>query len=111
MWTQDGAPCHTTDRNIAYLENQFNGRIVSKRAVRGRVWPPRSPDLNPCDFYLWGFLKACVYSPRPATLDELEANIRREVAALDPATITRALLDVRVRAHKCIANNGGHLEG
>ena len=41
----------------------------------------------------------------------IEANIRREVAALDPATITRALLDVRVRAHKCIANNGWHLEG
>ena len=25
-------------------------------------WPPRSPDLNPLDFYLWGHLKALVYA-------------------------------------------------
>ena len=74
-------------------------------------WPPRSPDLNPLDYFLWGFLKSRVYCPRPANLDQLEANIRREVNALDPAMVTRALMDVRVRAHKCIANNGGHLEG
>jgi hypothetical protein len=25
------------------------------------VWPPSSPDLNPCDFFLWGHLKQLVY--------------------------------------------------
>ncbi|KAJ8962740.1 hypothetical protein NQ318_001138, partial [Aromia moschata] len=24
-------------------------------------WPPRSPDLNPCDFFIWGDLKQKVY--------------------------------------------------
>ena len=109
-WQQDGAPCHCTNANITYLENKFNGRIVSRRCCRGRNWPPRSPDLNPLYLYLWGFLKSRVYCPRPANLDQLEANIRREVNALDPATVSRALLDVKVRAHKCIANNGWHLE-
>jgi hypothetical protein len=26
------------------------------------AWPPRSPDLNPLDIYLWGHLKALVYA-------------------------------------------------
>jgi hypothetical protein len=32
-------------------------------------WPPRSPDLTPCDFYLWGFVRDSVYVlplPRPS---------------------------------------------
>ena len=51
-----------------------------------------------------------VYSPRPATLDELENNIRREVGDLDPAMIKRALKDMMVRANLCVNANGGHFE-
>ena len=34
----------------------------------------------------------------PANLDALEANLRREVALLDPGMIRRAIFDMRVRA-------------
>ncbi|EFN60466.1 hypothetical protein EAG_00004, partial [Camponotus floridanus] len=27
-------------------------------------WPPRSPDYNPCDFFLWGALKERIYFNR-----------------------------------------------
>ena len=50
------------------------------------------------------------YTPWPAILVALEANLRREVANLDPAMIRRAIMEMRSRAHKCIANNGGHVE-
>ena len=93
-----------------YLDTQFQGRVISRRRRRGRNWPPRSPDLSPLDFFLWGYLKSKVYNPRPATLDQLEQNIRNQVAALDPAMINRAILDMRSRAERCIANNGGHVE-
>ena len=45
-----------------------------------------------------------------ANLDALGANLRREGALLDPCMIRRALFDMRVRAHKCIANQGGHFK-
>ena len=45
-----------------------------------------------------------------ANLDALEANLRREGALLDPCMIRRALFDMRVRAHKCIVNQGVHFE-
>ena len=57
IWQQDGTPCHVTNDNLQLLDGEFDGRVVSRRAIRGQEWPPRSPDLNPCDFFLWGYLK------------------------------------------------------
>lgn len=31
------------------------------------LWPPSLPDLNPCDFYLWGMLNDNVYSSNSHT--------------------------------------------
>jgi len=34
----------------------------------------QSPDANPCDFYLWGYVKDQVYvPPLPASIPELKA--------------------------------------
>ena len=41
-------------------------------------WPPRSPDLTPCDFFLWGHIKNQVYSSPPATLEILRERIESE---------------------------------
>jgi hypothetical protein len=36
-------------------------------------WPRRSPDLTPCDFFLWGFVNETLYVPHlPTTLDDLK---------------------------------------
>jgi hypothetical protein len=43
------------------------------------AWPPRSPDLNPCDFYLWGYLKNRANLPMPKSILELKAIIAREM--------------------------------
>ena len=90
-----------------YLDNQFGDRVISRRCLRSREWPPRSLYLSPLDFCLWGFLKSKVYSPRPATLNQLEANITREVAQIDLAMMRRAMLDMKC---KCIAAGGAHFE-
>ena len=109
-WQQDGATCHNTKTNMAYLDRQFQDRVLSRKPIQGLDWPARSPDLNPCDFCLWGYLKSKVYRPLPANLDELEANIRREVADLDPTMMRRAILDMKKRANLCIAKNGAQFE-
>lgn len=51
MWLlQDGAPAHFSLEVREFLNNTFPNRWVG----RGEpvAWPPRSPDLNPCDFFL-----------------------------------------------------------
>jgi hypothetical protein len=48
---QDGATPHTANRVMQLLKENLGVRIISKG-----LWPPRSPDLSPCDFFLLGFL-------------------------------------------------------
>ena len=38
-------------------------------------WPPRSCDLTPLDFFLWGHIKAHVDTDKPASIDAFENNI------------------------------------
>ena len=60
---QDGATCHTRNETIALLREKFPDRVISRRGDNN--WPPRSCDLTPCDFFLWGHVKDKVY----ATID------------------------------------------
>jgi len=64
VWFQeDGATAHTSRRSLSLLREMFSGHVISLRGDIG--WPPRSPDLTPCDFFLWGYLKAKVYKQVP----------------------------------------------
>ena len=49
---QDGATAHTSRDNLAWLQDRFEGRLISRRAAVS--WPPHSPDLIRLDFFLWG---------------------------------------------------------
>ena len=56
-WQQDGAPAHKSNNMLEqYLRGQFPGRVTSERG--DWRWPPRSPDLSVCDFFLWGVSEA-----------------------------------------------------
>ncbi|GBM42445.1 hypothetical protein AVEN_139882-1 [Araneus ventricosus] len=60
---QDGAPQHIATPVKQLLNLHFgNDRIISRHFAT--AWPPRSPDLNPCDFWLswlWNML-FCAFS-------------------------------------------------
>jgi len=53
---QDGARPHRTDPVFQTLNQAFGSRIIglgSSAGFPGAIdWPPYSPDLNPCDFWL-----------------------------------------------------------
>lgn len=58
---QDGATAHAANASMNVVRNMFPGKLISRF---GDVpWPPRSPDLSICDFFLWGYLKGRVYTP------------------------------------------------
>ncbi|KAJ4451706.1 hypothetical protein ANN_03176 [Periplaneta americana] len=77
---------------------------LSFRAFTGRggpiACPPRSSDLNPLDFYLWGHLKSLVYS---SPVPDLESLRNRIVACSEDIRNTPGVWD-RVRRsmrHRC----------
>ncbi|GFV61957.1 uncharacterized protein TNCV_4107611 [Trichonephila clavipes] len=83
LWfQQDGATCHTARATIDLLKDTFGDRLISRFGPVN--WPPRSCDLTPLDYFLWGYVKSLVYADKPQTLDHLEDNIRRVIADIRP---------------------------
>lgn len=105
---QDGAPPHYSLIARQFLNNTFPNRWIGRRGFI--EWPARSPDLNPLDFFLWGYLKSKVYTQRPTDLEELKIRIRYEAGRIPPdflINVTRGFVD---RLAYCQQVNGGHFE-
>lgn len=104
---QDGAPCHTAHSTIDLLATVFGNRIISRNSPI--EWPPRSCDLTPLDYYLWGAVKDKCYANAPATIQDLKANIRTTMAEILPQTIENVLTNWTNRTAYCEASRGSHL--
>ena len=77
---QDGATSHTASVTFNLLETKFGERVISRNGPVG--WSPRSYDLTPLDYFLWGYVRFMVYANYPATIDKFRTNIEREIAAV-----------------------------
>ncbi|GFW71552.1 putative transposase [Trichonephila clavipes] len=86
---QDGATCHTARATIDLLKDTFGDRLISRFGPVN--WPPRSCDLTPLDYFLWGYVKSLVYADKPQTLDHLEDNIRRVIADIRPHMLEKVI--------------------
>ena len=110
-WAQDGAPAHRLIAVWDRLRELFGERVI---AVNHDVeWPPRSPDLTPCDYSLWGHSKNKVFVTPTRDLDKLQIRIMNEVNILlnDRAMVRRAVQGMLCRCQLCVEREGGHVEG
>lgn len=106
MWfQQNGATCHTANATLDLLREKFGNRILSSGSVN---WPPRSCDLTPLDFFLWGYIKSQVYADKPNTLEHLEVNIRQVIADITPIILDRVVNNWSHRVRQTVQSRGGH---
>ena len=110
MWhQQDGTPPHRARLVKQWLNTHFQNRWIG---IGGAMtWPPRSPDLNPCDFYLWGHLKQLVYAVNIIDhnqlmhrIQEAATNIRTNINSL------RVQQSMIRRCEACIEAEGHSFE-
>ncbi|GFT10010.1 DUF4817 domain-containing protein [Trichonephila clavipes] len=105
LWfQQDGETCHTARATIDLLKNTFGDRLISRFGPVN--WPPRSCDLTPLDYFLWGYVKSLVYADKPQTLDHLEDNIRRVIADIGPQMLEKVIENWTSRLDYIRANRG-----
>lgn len=108
---QDGAPAHFQNVVRDHLNHRFPHRWIGRGSEF--PWPPRSPDLNPLDFYFWGHMKSIVYEHPVNTRAELWLKIQEAANSMrnDQESIgfkVRRSLTNRLR--KCVEKNGAHFE-
>ena len=108
IWFQQGgSTCHTAEAILDVLRPVFEDRIVSHKA--DVVWPPRSCDLTPLDYDLWGAVKDKCYADKPDLIDALKDNIREAIGEIQLHTIDNVLKNWTDRVGYCMASRGSHL--
>jgi len=73
-------------------------------------WPPKSPDLNPVDYEVWGMLQQRVYRSRTRDVDHLKQRLIEEWHCFDQNIINRTVRQWHVRLRARVRANGGHFE-
>lgn len=105
---QDGAAPHNAGIVRDYLDERFpDSWLGTNGPVR---WPPRSPCLNPLDYFLWGFAKNRVYDSPVQSVQQLHAKIAEVFQSVNPAYIRNSVRDMDRRTRLCIENDGSHFE-
>ncbi|GFU84889.1 uncharacterized protein TNCV_2128301 [Trichonephila clavipes] len=96
--------------NCSSLSNASVGDCRAMFNSTRYPWPPRSPDLTPADFWLWGYLKSRVYLSGSSSLPELKDAIRREVSSIHPDMLHSAVAGFVTRLECLLSCGGGHVE-
>ena len=95
---QDNAPVHNSILVTDYL---------SKMGIRTVPQPPYSPDLAPCDFWLFPKLRGCRYE----TTEEMEEAVTKVIDTLTQEDFHGAFQKLLERCNKCIAAGRDYFKG
>ncbi len=106
IFMQDGASSHTAKQTMELLKKYFGEKIISIKSED--IWPPYSPDLNPCDYFLWGFLKDKVFSEKINNCNDLKEKIKKICSEITEEICIKVINNLNYRLHYCIMKNGKH---
>ncbi len=73
--------------------------------------PPYSPDLAPCDFFLFPHLKKNLWGKCFANLAEMKKGVLAELRQIDQDDYRKAIDDMVVRWVKCVESGDEYFEG
>ena len=94
-----------------YLDETFPERWIGRGGGDSwRAWPPRSPDLTPLDFFLWGYVKDRVYRVKIKDLTHLMTRITDVINSIRPEMLANVWRELEYRLDVCRATNGSHIE-
>jgi histone-lysine N-methyltransferase SETMAR len=73
--------------------------------------PPYSPDMAPCDFFLFPKIKRTLKGRRFTSIDDIKSESVKELKAITKIEFQKCFEDWKKRWHKCIISEGDYFEG
>jgi len=108
-YRHDRAPPHFSQVVRQYLNHKFPNRWTGCGSTQN--WPPWSPDVNPLDYHVWGYIKASVCARKVNTRGKLLQRILSAARSINNAAVLRKVISsVVTLVRKCIPTDGGHFE-
>jgi transposase len=102
MLHHDNAPCHT-----AISVNEF----LAKKGISVVPQPPYSPDLSPCDFFLFLKLKFHLKGRHFGTVDNIQKVVTDQLRALPHEDFQHCYREWEQHLRRCVASQGNYFEG
>lgn len=97
----DNAPSHTALTVCQFLA-ESSTNIIGQ--------PPYSPDMAPCDFFLFPKLKIPLRGRRLESVEAIKKDLLEELEAIPLTAYSKCMEDWINRWHMCIASNGEYFE-
>ena len=74
-------------------------------------YPPYSPDIAPCDFWLFCKRKEKLWGCRYETIEKMKEAVTKVIDTLTPEDFHGTFQKLLERYNKCIAAGGDYFEG
>ena len=103
-WQQDSAPAHKAKTVQRFCKEGFSSFWSTEE------WSPNSPDLNPLDFFFWGYVEAKACAVPHSSVTSLKAAIAQVFATVPKTSVIRTCQSFRRRLERVIEADGGHIE-
>ena len=114
IFQQDGASCHTSPATQARCRGNMRDcipkRTYDKEPETASGWPPNSPDLNPLDYFVCGWMQNFVSQEKPDSLLSLQSAIRKAAAALPIDLARKAIGGLYKRVWLATQAGGRHFK-
>lgn len=102
MLHHDNAPCHTALSITEFLTRK-NIPVVPQ--------PPYSPDLSPCDFFLFPKLKSYLKGHHFGTIENIKENVTAQLKDIPVSAFQHCYEEWENRMKRCVASQGNYFEG
>ncbi|KAJ4435905.1 hypothetical protein ANN_18525 [Periplaneta americana] len=104
----DGPPPHWFNDVRTTLDNVLPGRWIGRGGPI--AWPPRSLDLTPLDFFLWGNVKNKVYATAVRGLRDFRERIIEAIESIPEDMLQRAWQEIVLHLDIVTVTAGTHVD-
>ena len=91
------------------FDDEFPNRWIGRDGPT--LWPDRSPDITPLDFFLLSYVKTKVFKSEIKDFDDLKTKINEAVASVYEEMLVKTWKEVKSRLKMLAENGGRHVEG
>lgn len=97
----DNSPIHKSKLTQSYIAS--NGMYMPQH-------PPYSPDISPCDFFLFGYLKKKIIGKTFTTKEDLVSWIEGQISEIPRSQLVKVFEEWLNRLGRVIEANGNYIE-
>ena len=86
-------------------------RFLAKNNIPVMEYPPYSPDLAPCDFFLFPKIKSALKGTRFESVDAVKAKATQFLNSLRQNDLQHCFQQWKIRMERCRDRGGDYIEG